>query len=55
MFSGCKNLVNVPAILPAMTLSPFAYNYMFSGCSSMTKAPDLPALVVPDECYGKYV
>ena len=52
MFSGCKNLVNVPAILPAMTLSPFAYNYMFSGCSSMTKAPDLPALVVPDECYA---
>lgn len=52
MFSGCINLVNVPAILPAMTLSPFAYNYMFSGCSSITKAPDLPALVVPDECYA---
>jgi hypothetical protein len=38
-------------ILPARTLSDFAYANMFRGCSLLTIAPKLPATNLSDGCY----
>ena len=43
---SAKNL-----ILPATTLSEGAYRAMFSGCISLTKAPELPATTLSPYCY----
>jgi hypothetical protein len=43
---SAKNL-----ILPATTLSEGAYRAMFSGCTSLTKAPELPATTLSPYCY----
>ena len=37
--------------LPAMTLAPYCYYRMFSGCTSLTTAPKLPAMTLADGCY----
>ena len=50
MFSGCKSLVQAPA-LPATTLAQSCYSSMFYGCSSLTSAPQLPATTLADSCY----
>ena len=54
LFSGGGNLINHPSkdlILPATTLSPHCYRYMFNGCSGLTKAPVLPATTMATRCY----
>ena len=51
MFSGCKSLIKGPSILPATTLTSYVYNYMFSGCSSLTQSPKLPAETLASSCY----
>ena len=38
-------------LLPATTLSTQCYQYMFSGCKSLTAAPALPAMTMVQECY----
>ena len=38
---------NPPTSIPAM----FCYRYMFYGCTSLTKAPDLPATTLATACY----
>ena len=38
--------------LPATTLAESCYDQMFSGCTSLTKAPDLPATTLATECYS---
>ena len=38
-------------ILPATTLAPRCYYYMFYGCSSLTTAPALPATELAQSCY----
>lgn len=53
MFRNCSSLVNIPAILPCTSLPGSAYSYMFYGCSSITKAPELPALTVPGNGYNE--
>lgn len=42
-----------PLILPATTLANYCYYYMFSGCSSLTKAPALPAQTLAENCYDR--
>ena len=41
---------NDPLILPASTAAN-CYMEMFSGCTSLKSAPDLPATVLADKCY----
>ena len=38
-------------ILPATTLANSCYGYMFSGCTSLTTAPELPATTLANNCY----
>lgn len=38
-------------ILPATTLADRCYQKMFSGCTSLTTAPELPATTLADRCY----
>ena len=38
-------------ILPATTLTSYCYGYMFSGCTSLTAAPELPATKCFSTCY----
>ena len=37
--------------LPAVTLSRYCYDYMFSGCAGLTRTPELPAIALADSCY----
>ena len=38
--------------LPATTLAGYCYQQMFSGCKSLTTAPDLPAQTLAIRCYN---
>jgi len=52
MFEGCKKLSSASNIqLSAKTLAASCYMGMFSGCSSLTAAPDLPATTLANNCY----
>ena len=54
LFSEANKLENDPAkdiLLPATTLTDYCYNYLFGGCSALTKAPALPATVLKLRCY----
>jgi hypothetical protein len=37
--------------LPAETLSPYCYYYMFYNCTQLTKGPVLPAKILVNSCY----
>ena len=50
MFSKCSTLLVAPKELPATTLGPNAYFYMFEDCA-ITKAPVLPAASRSSACY----
>ena len=49
MFKDCKGLTTPPK-LPATTLAPSCYMYMFNG-AGLTTAPELPATILADYCY----
>lgn len=52
LFFQNKGLLSVePHFLPATTLAPFCYMYMFYGCTSLTTAPELPATTLVSNCY----
>ena len=38
-------------LLPATALTDYCYNSMFSGCTSLTTAPELPATTLAPYCY----
>jgi hypothetical protein len=48
-FLLCNNLGDT--IAPT-SLANYCYNSMFSGCTSLTKAPELPARTLANYCYG---
>lgn len=55
LFGGCTALTDASnLVLPVLDLSEFsgAYSYMFSGCSSLIAAPELPATTLSHNCYG---
>ena len=50
---GYSDLVSAKhLILPATTLTEGCYEYMFSGCTSLTEAPELPATTLASYCYS---
>ena len=52
LFIGSNTLIDASnLILPATTLADGCYEYMFSGCSKLTTAPELPATTLADGCY----
>ena len=56
LFSGnshIKNHETLDIILPAtdLTNGDYCYEFMFSGCTSLTKAPELPATTLAVYCY----
>ena len=51
MFSY-SNVTSIPAdLLPATTLANSCYYGLFTGCTSLTQAPELPATTLADWCY----
>ena len=53
LFHSCSMLVDASRLmLPAMTLASYCYNSMFSGCTSLTAAPELPATTLASYCYS---
>ena len=53
LFSNCTGLTSAEnLILPVTTLSEGCYVGMFSGCKSLTTAPELPATTLADSCYN---
>ena len=52
LFLNCTGLTSVEnLILPATTLRFMCYACMFSGCTQITKAPELPATTLESGCY----
>ena len=52
LFNLCQDaLVKAPE-LPATTLTPSCYQFMFTNCTSLKEAPQLPATVMKDGCYN---
>ena len=49
--SSIYNHPNYPIVLPATTLAEGCYKEMFSGCTSLTTAPELPATTLAEYCY----
>jgi hypothetical protein len=53
LFYNCKNIISVSQnFLPATTMSYRGYQYIFSGCSGLTVAPELPATTLEVACYA---
>ena len=52
LFKNCSYLIDASnMILPATTLGEGCYSEMFSGCTSLTTAPELPATTLGKACY----
>ena len=52
MFQGCTSLIDASRIIMPMTFNDqYALRYMFAQCSSLTKAPALPATTLRGYCY----
>ncbi|MDY5646157.1 MAG: hypothetical protein SPF22_04020 [Candidatus Onthovivens sp.] len=52
LFRDCAKFVSAEnLVLPATTLANYCYNGMFSGCTSLTAAPELPATTLATYCY----
>ena len=53
----CSLFKNAPVVsaehlvLPATALKPYCYRALFSGCTTLTKAPELPATTLAAGCY----
>ena len=53
LFSDCKNIVDASKLLlSSTTLAYSCYSNMFSGCTALTAAPDLPATTLAENCYA---
>ena len=56
MFYGNTHIKNYPnkcLVLPAASASRACYEEMFSGCTSLTTAPELPATSLSTHCYAR--
>lgn len=54
LFSDNAKIKNDPSrelVLPATTLTNKCYEYMFEGCTGLTKTPELPATTLANSCY----
>ena len=50
-FAGCSYLISAPKTLSDSILHVNQYKSMFDGCTSLTKAPKLPAMTLMPRCY----
>ena len=50
-FSECSSLISAPKTLSDSILHVNQYKSMFDGCTSLTKAPQLPATTLTARCY----
>ena len=49
---NCTGLTSAEnLVLPATTLADYCYDSMFTGCTSLTTAPELPATTLAERCY----
>ena len=46
-----KNHDSLDIVLPATVLSNYCYSYMFSGCTGLTRIPELSATTLANYCY----
>lgn len=53
MFGNCVNLATAP-VLPAAALMPFAYQYMFDGCSSLNYIKCLATNISAKNCVANW-
>ena len=54
LFNSNKNIVDASNLrLSYTTLATNCYSSMFSGCSSLTTTPELPATTLADYCYSR--
>lgn len=51
LFNNSRVINAEHLILPATTLRSYCYSEMFSGCTSLTTAPELPATTLANYCY----
>ena len=52
LFAGNTNIVDASQLdLSVMELTDTCYNHMFCNCTSLTKAPELPATTLASDCY----
>ena len=51
LFEGCAITDASDLILPATTLMPNCYSFMFIGCTALTQVPKLPAATLAERCY----
>lgn len=52
-FKGDEFIVDASAlVLKSKTLAKYCYNSMFSGCTGLTAAPELPATALAEYCYS---
>ena len=54
IYGAVKASGNIMSLLgqSIIGLEPYAFSSMFSGCTSLTTAPELPATVLADRCYS---
>lgn len=52
LFTENKLISTKNLLLPATTLAPYCYAYMFQNCTSLTEAPELPATTLATACYS---
>ena len=50
-FCDCTGLTNVDNLILASSLKSSCYAFLFKGCTSLVKAPELPALTMTQYCY----
>lgn len=51
IFRDCTGITSVGNILPSLELVEYCYYQMFQGCTSLQKAPELPAPTLVNMCY----
>lgn len=51
MFENCAQLVYPPKTLSGTEVGDYGCSYMFSGCTSLKTAPELPATTLATYCY----
>lgn len=52
LFQNTKIINAKDLILPSTTLTPYCYQNMFYGCTTLTTAPELPATSLATYCYN---
>jgi hypothetical protein len=52
LFKDCTGLIDAHNLKLLPKVNKACYAYMFAGCSSLEKAPELPATTLSESCYA---